>query len=634
MRRVHKFSLFGLMAAVLLLVCASTGCHKPSDYRGQADDAATKIIQAKQQEVLGRSEPFTIEQPADTLRRRILLASGLPYSSEASLGTDQLPTIKHWPEQDYPGPTQESECPVAPWNAEQPLQLTLMEALQVAARNNRDYQRQKEEVFLAALDLDLERDDFRNTFAGALESFYSADLSGDHTEGGITNSIEANISRQLKSGALLTGRIAVDLVNLLTLDRASSFGIFADATISIPLLRGSGKHIVAEPLTQAERNVVYAIHSFERYKGTLAVNVASGYLAVLGQQDRVANAKSNYESLLAATREATWRAKAEKLRSIQVDQAKQDELRARDRWISAQQSYARQLDSFKITLGLPPDANIELDRAELQRLAELSGKTLAVSVAEETSSQSASSEESIPQADDPVDLVPPTREGGGPLEFEPAEAVGLALENRLDLRTSLGRVYDAQRAVVVAADNLRADLTLAATGQAGESRSISSAGSANAQLRPEKGYYTAGLLLDLPLERTSERNAYRESYISLERAVRSVQELEDEIKLDVRNDLRNLLQARESTKIQAQAVKVAQRRVASTKMFLEAEREGVQIRDILEAEESLVSAQNDLTSALVNYRVAELELQLDMDVLQVSEKGLWREYNSKNESPE
>ncbi len=159
-------------------------------------------------------------------------------------------------------------------------------------------------------------------------------------------------------------------------------------------------------------------------------------------------------------------------------------------------------------------------------------------------------------------------------------------------------------------------------------------GSANAQLRPEKGYYTAGLLLDLPLERTAERNTYRESLISLERTVRSVQELEDDIKFSVRNDLRNLLQARESTKIQAQAVKVAQRRVASTKMFLEAEREGVQIRDVLEAEESLVSAQNDLTSALVNYRVAELELQLDMDVLEVSEKGLWREYRPHKEESE
>ena len=395
------------------------------------------------------------------------------------------------------------------------------------------------------------------------------------------------------------------------------------------MLRGSGKHIVSEPLQQAERNVVYAIYRFERFKRTLAVRVASEYLDVLRQQDRVENAERNYDSLLAATREATWRVKAEKLRSTQADQAKQNELRARDRWIRDQQSYARQLDSFKITMGLPTDANIELDRAELQRLAQTAKEKLGQSLTSPSDEESSSA--TVPDTDAPAELVPASREGGGPLELEPSQAVKLALDNRLDIRTALGRVYDAQRAVVVAADNLRTDLTLAARAQAGDRRSLSSADSPNAQLRPEKGFYSVGLLLDLPLERTAERNIYRDSFISLERAVRSVQELEDQIKLDIRNDLRNLLEARESTKIQAQSVKVAQRRVASTKMLLAAEREGVQIRDVLEAQESLVSSQNDLTAALVDYRVAELDLQLDMDVLEVSEKGLWREYQPQDD---
>ena len=59
-------------------------------------------------------------------------------------------------------------------------------------------------------------------------------------------------------------------------------------------------------------------------------------------------------------------------------------------------------------------------------------------------------------------------------------------------------------------------------------------------------------------------------------------------------------------------------------MFLEAGR--AEIRDVLEAEESLVSAQNALSAALVAYRVGELELQRDMGVLEVDEEGLWKEY--------
>ena len=60
-----------------------------------------------------------------------------------------------------------------------------------------------------------------------------------------------------------------------------------------------------------------------------------------------------------------------------------------------------------------------------------------------------------------------------------------------------------------------------------------------------------------------------------------------------------------------------------TDLLLEAGR--AQMRDVLDAQAALLSAQNALTRAVVQYRVAELELQRDMDVLQVNEKGLWQE---------
>jgi outer membrane protein TolC len=65
--------------------------------------------------------------------------------------------------------------------------------------------------------------------------------------------------------------------------------------------------------------------------------------------------------------------------------------------------------------------------------------------------------------------------------------------------------------------------------------------------------------------------------------------------------------------------------VSSANMLLEAGR--VQIRDILEAQEALLSAQNALTAAVINYRITELELQRDMGLLKVDERGLWREFD-------
>ena len=159
----------------------------------------------------------------------------------------------------------------------------------------------------------------------------------------------------------------------------------------------------------------------------------------------------------------------------------------------------------------------------------------------------------------------------------------------------------------------------------GASRSVSSATRDDAELRFDQGSYSALLTLDLPIERTAERNAYRNSFINLERAVRDVQTLEDQIKLSVRGELRDLLESRESLKIQTQSVVVAQKRVRSTNLFLEAGR--AEIRDLLEAQESLLGAQNSLTRAVINYRIAELELQQDMGLLQVDESGLWREFS-------
>ena len=207
------------------------------------------------------------------------------------------------------------------------MRLSLLEALQVGARNSRDYQTRKESVFQAALGLDLERHEFRDQFFGQLDSLVSTNGRGDRTVSGTEHSGSLDWSRKLESGAELSATFAIDLANLMTMGGASSLGLVADGSVSIPLLRGSGRHIVAEPLTQAERDVVYAMYEFERYKRTFAVEVARDYLAVLRQMDEVDNARENYRSLIASARRSRRLADAGRLPEIQVDQAVQNELR-------------------------------------------------------------------------------------------------------------------------------------------------------------------------------------------------------------------------------------------------------------------------------------------------------------------
>jgi outer membrane protein TolC len=568
----------------------------------EADDVADGIIKNNQVAAIGRKEAFSIETPADALRRRLLKAQGLHVAGPASLGTDKLKPVPHWPKKGAKT-SEKGSKPGGPVPVIGPeVRITLLQALQIAARNNREYQDAKEAVFITALDLDLESQEFRNTYVGLLSGDISHDESGARPVGEAVVSSSASWSRRFRSGAALTGRLGVDLANLLTRGYGSSLGVFADASISVPLLRGAGKHIVTESLTQAQREVIYSLYTLERHKRKLAVQVATDYLGVLQQADQVKNATESHDRLVMAAERAKARWEADRLLKTELEETQQEVLRARDRIIRASDTHQGRLDALKITLGLPTDARIVLDRQELISL--------------------------VDQAKAVMDDKNVDKNGASPkpgkLELPVGKAVELGLDKRLDLRTAQGRVVDAQRGVVVSADGLKADLTLTGAGAMGTSRGSGQAGLPNAHLRPEKGVYSATVTSDLPWERTAERNAYRASYITLEQAARSVQELEDNIKLAIRSALRTLAQTRKSFAIQSSAVKLALSRVTGTKLLFKLER--VEMQEVLKAQESLVQAQDAMTAALVSYRIAELQLQRDMGVLEIDEKGLWREY--------
>lgn len=644
----------GSVVAAAVAAAPIAGCGTAGEHRREADRVVGAILDQKQREALGKTEPFTVERPADTLRRRLLVDQALPHGGPASLGVQALRPIDHWPKDDYLESAGAGVRAVSVESRAGAVRLGLVDALQVGAHNSSAYQSRKEAVYLAALDLDLERDAFRATFAGVLDADATADWSGDELVAGGVVTPGVGVSQRFYNGLLVTTRLALDLVQLLQPSREAATGIAWDTSVTMPLLRGAGRHIVTEALTQAERDVVYALLEFDQFKREFATEIASQYLDVLQQFDEVQNNEAAYRRLVSAAQRSSRLAVAGRLPEVQVDQAVQAELRARGQWIEAMQDYAAALDEFKVLLGLPPDAQVELDRDELERLGRAAqGVLKAVPVPTPTtqpagpgavpqvapstrpSAQPTTGPTSGPVGPMPttreLEIEPPSMQGAGPYELPEADAARLALENRPDLRVARGAVADAQRGVVVAADALRAGLDVAASASFGERRGLGATDQADGRLRLGRGRYDAAATLELPLERTAERNAYRASLIELERAVRGLQDLEDEIKLDVRNDLRDLLRAREAVLTQAKAVAVAQRRVSSTDMLIQAGR--AEIRDVLEAQDDLVEAQNEFTTALVEYRVAELELQRDAGVLEVDNEGLWREYRPGGGAP-
>src|SRR5688500_8511716 len=134
MQRLGSFGMFLIGGT-----CLVAGCKSSREHREEADKAAYNIIEQKQKSALGRTEPFTVEKPADTLRRRLMLEQNLAHSHPGSLSTKDLKPIKHWPDERY---LEEERVPADQTvvvNGAEPIRLDLFDALQVAARNSRQY---------------------------------------------------------------------------------------------------------------------------------------------------------------------------------------------------------------------------------------------------------------------------------------------------------------------------------------------------------------------------------------------------------------------------------------------------------------------------------------------------------------
>jgi len=452
--------------------------------------------------------------------------------------------------------------------------LSLAEAVALATARNRDYQRQKESLYLSALDLTLFRHNFATKWFGTFDSTYSRNEADESMGAGGA----VGFNRLLEDGTQISSSIASDWLRYLTGDQRESLGSVLSATISKPLLRGAGKDVVMESLTQAERNVLYQIRSFSRYRKSFVVTIVSEYYRVIQALDRVKNADSNYKSLLLAYDQSNLKAMAGRLDMFEADQTKQQMLDARDNLAGAERTYQQALDTFKISLAIPTDAVIELDPNALQVLSAM-------------------------------EVIEP--------EFNVDDAILTALSLRLDLATIKDQVDDARRKIKVSENALKADLDIVARANV-DSTPDRQAG----RLRFNDGSYSIGAQVDLPFDRKSERNNYRESLITLIQRQRDYEDGIDNVKLDVRNNYRSLVESAQRYKIQQLSLELAEERVKSTSLLFQAGR--VQTRDVLESQNALLSAQNATTSTLVDYNIAKLSFYRDIEVLSVKPDGLWQ----------
>jgi outer membrane protein TolC len=589
--------------AVAIIAVLAAGCTT-GHYRRAADREVAGIIAEKSPQVPNMDPDFTID------REQLDYLSTLPPADETETFLRDAGVDEHGSKT-----------------------IGLEKALEIGVKNSRTYQSEKESLYRAALTLTNSRQEFEPFFnasaAGSINrrtrdvavtplsaelarrapgfvegvggllgtpadliSAYSdlvatsvSTLELDQDDIEIMEERTATGATNIGVDILLAGgtRIASDLTSnflkFLTGNREEAAASVWNTTVTRPLLRGAGREIIQENLTQAERNVLYSVRDFTRFRKEFTVGIASDYYGVLQTRDAARNTWKRYQDEIRNQEFQEAQAESGRISKADLFRFQQNEIDAENAWISAVRGYRNQLDRFKISLGLSTDADVVLDDEELARLMERG-------------------------------LLHPT--------FSPEEAIEVALAARLDLYTARDSVDDTGRQLRVAANALKADVDFIASASV-----PTMPGNQPLDFDFERMTWSAGLDIDLPVERKAERNQYRVAIISYDQRRRSLTDQVDNVKLSVRQALRSLEEARIGYDTRKKGVEINTRWVEQQQILMETGRANA--LDIVDAGNVLTASRIQLTGALVDHTIARLNLFLDMGILFIKEDGQWEE---------
>ena len=698
--------------------------------------------------------------------------------------------------------------------------LALEDIIELALLNSREYQTQKEILYRTALRLSLQRFDYDikfSTTGNRITTDYTHARDGGNTVNRLRVPSSYQVDKMLGTGGTILLRFANNLVLTFNGSNLVATDVGSDIVLDIQqtLLQID---VQFEPLTQAERDVVYAARDFARFRKTLYTALTREYYTLIRNYRQVEIASQNYLTLARAFRQAEEEYRARQVPLFQVDQVEQSVLRGRSVLIGTCNNLEQSLDNLKIRIGLPTETPINIDLTELEQLtrndelavrrelvrrvqkrllderntpepervvllssaidlidrllgafeilrqlgneppddlplrdlrarlgvqqarsdadgvrrdleqvlaseppdyAKLFGRTIdlterqlilldhqievarlggqsAQSIADmrktvaelhqrkqrlddaieqlyqqfkktsEADAEGFDDERFQPELralvdevtalravcddmirlldqlsnldDDDQDAAAATRDtiqvadallaqasqllnsiGAGltPIDLEMDDAMLTALVLRLDLMNERGALADDWRQIKLAADDLRSVLNLRAT------QTVRSPGASPFDFTFDESLTQLNATLDLPFNRRAQRNTFRQSLIDYQAALRRLMQLEDNIKLAVRNDLRALDLDQEQYQVDVASAGLAYERVVSTQLEQRLGIGGVTARDFLEAQDAYISALSSVAARHISYIVGRMQLFLDTEVLVVNEDGLW-----------
>ena len=571
-----------------------------------------------------------------------------------------------------------------------PFVITMNQAFTLALINSRVYQFNLENVYASALAVTLQRFAFTPQFyAGA------SPLTGVAGAGGIggaipsPNPVNQFIYQTRETGSQISalnlgtvagvgklfdtgGRVLAGFANQVVFNFIGKNSIqpsvksYLPLNIIQPFLRGGGRAVTLENLTQAERNLLYQVRLFAKFRqeftvatlvGGQVTNFGSavpslgftgggnsdptvGFINILEDVQIVENNRQNiaaFEQLILVFRELI-NGESSGLSLLQLDQVESGLQNAKLQYIQSRTLYRSDLDGFKMQMGLPPDTPLMPDRSLTRPFK---------NVYEAIDSWQRDPRHDLKVLPDIVDRLPDLDDividgrsmlgvyTNGTNAEETLEdfllaAERVAMEHRLDLMNQRASLYDSWRQIKVTANALQGTLNVQLTNQFITPPNTTNPFGFNEQAKQ----FSLVLNAELPLVRLAERNSFRSALINYQRQRRSLQNAEDSIKLFLRQEIRSA----QTTYLNYQILKrnyvltVRQKDQALEQIIAPPQAGGgntsaaLQTTNLVNFQGSLTGIKNNLVATWYNYVQLRLQIFRDLGILPFDEWEAFSEF--------
>jgi len=439
--------------------------------------------------------------------------------------------------------------------ADEAQRLTLADAVREALQRNERLVNQRDTTEQAVLGLRLARDEFRPKIVpNVLGSFGQTDIN--------SQTYRVDVAQRFTTGSEFRIGIgtATSQIPAIVGQVGDDIHFYnADTTLSFtqPLLRGFGSAVARRPLAAAELRRSDADRQQLIAEQQIAVEVASAYYRVAAQQSLIDVAQKSLERSRKLREASEAKLGAGLVSQLDVLRAQQLVAQAEIQLFDAQTAADDARDHLSVLMGREAGGRIEVEA------------TIPTAAAQEISNE---------------------------------DAVGAALEHRLDLRSATALAADAERQISFAKNQLlpQVDVNFVYTRRETADTFAGSFGI-------DRYRFATFFTISSPIDRTAQIVDYQNAVIDRNRRRREVDTMRRRIVEDVQRGLRSRDRWRRLVAAAEIAVTLSRREVDVAQ--LRYERGLSNNLDVVTAEGNLLSAESRLSGARADSAVADLTLR-------------------------